>query len=763
MSAIPIVTPADLRTRSPAARARPRVWLRTLSFAALALYGVQRWGQLMRDPPAWRLLGLAALAIALATVVPLVRHLAADWPAHAGRVLTGLLAAALGLAALPVAGLRWHWVIDLRIAVCARAIGHGLTSLGEVLVPYQDHGYAIRLVMTLGAAVLLIDAAAALAYAPREIGDGRRAAAALPLIALAVVPATLVPPRAPALQGLILFLLLAAFLWGERIARPGLAAAVAVACVAGVTGAIAAAILAPTRAWVDYRAWAGSPAAGATESFDWNQTYGPLRWPQDGRLMFTVHAAHGDYWKAEDLTRFTGTAWVAAPSAAGADPGLPAPAARVRRRFSEPVTVTLDALHTSDVIGGGGETVRPRLQDGVRAGAVPGTWVADVGLGPGDTYTVDSYSPTPSAGELQRPGVYPWAQLAPDLALTLPEGSGSHPRTASLAFAGFHQPVPAATRAALAASPYAPAFALARRLAAGAATPDAFVAAVTAYLDGGRYGYDQATAASRYPLLTFLFTTRQGYCQQFSGAMAMLLRMGGVPARVAAGFTTGVAQPHGAGFAVSDLDAHAWVEAWFPRYGWVRFDPTPSGAPARGGTPAAGTPGIAPAQAARAAGTPRGDALAAHPHGAGAAATHRVGPVRRSASPGSGTGAGAWPWVGGGLAIALALALAAGLGLRRAGAGADPLAELERALQRTGRPLGDGATLAGLERRLGDAPEAAGYVRALRLQRYGPGAEVPSPAGRRALRAALASGSGVAGRLRALWALPPRPGRPPVS
>jgi hypothetical protein len=70
--------------------------------------------------------------------------------------------------------------------------------------------------------------------------------------------------------------------------------------------------------------------------------------------------------------------------------------------------------------------------------------------------------------------------------------------------------------------------------------------------------------------------------------------------------------------------------------------------------------------------------------------------------------------------------------------------------------LRDGVTLAALERRFADSPEAVGYVQALRLLRYGNGAAPPTPAGRRAVRAQLHAGLGHAGRLRALWALPPR-------
>ena len=53
------------------------------------------------------------------------------------------------------------------------------------------------------------------------------------------------------------------------------------------------------------------------------------------------------------------------------------------------------------------------------------------------------------------------------------------------------------------------------------------------------FSYSQNPPRRQFPLESFLFTDKQGYCQQFSGAMALLLRMGGIPARVAAGFTPG--------------------------------------------------------------------------------------------------------------------------------------------------------------------------------------------------------------------------------
>ena len=85
------------------------------------------------------------------------------------------------------------------------------------------------------------------------------------------------------------------------------------------------------------------------------------------------------------------------------------------------------------------------------------------------------------------------------------------------------------------------------------------------------------------------------------------------------------------------------------------------------------------------------------------------------------------------------------------------LAELERALARSGRPIADGATLAALERRFRTSPEAAAYVRALRLARFGGAGRRADAGQRRALRGQLRAGPR-AGRAaaRGLWALPPR-------
>ena len=321
-----------------------RPWLRTVTFAALAGYGVERWSMLVRPAPTWRLVGLLALAVAMAGAVP--------WLARRSRPVAGVVAFGLVMFAFPVAGLRWHWFTHLRIAVSADRIGNGLEALPNALVPYLGTSHAVRLVVVLGAAVLLLDAAAVVAFAGRtgaDFGDGRRAAAALPLIALAIVPSTLIRPEFPYLQGLILFALLAAFMWGERVRRGATASAIAIVALAGVGGAIAAPRIDPGTPWVNYRAWAGTAAAQHVDTFDWNQTYGPLRWPKAGHDVLSVQARTPEYWKAQALDTFNGYSWVAGDQAAA--PAL----SGAQRRYLSPawfqrIRATTWACRPADVI-----------------------------------------------------------------------------------------------------------------------------------------------------------------------------------------------------------------------------------------------------------------------------------------------------------------------------------------------------------------------------------------------------------------------------
>ncbi len=92
-------------------------------------------------------------------------------------------------------------------------------------------------------------------------------------------------------------------------------------------------------------------------------------------------------------------------------------------------------------------------------------------------------------------------------------------------------------------------------------------------------------------LTYFLFENRKGYCAYYAGATLFLLRALGIPSRVATGFLTVDRSDKNKGwYWFYEDQAHAWVQAYFPGYGWIDFDTTvPSTeqhqSPAPDGTP----------------------------------------------------------------------------------------------------------------------------------------------------------------------------------
>lgn len=77
----------------------------------------------------------------------------------------------------------------------------------------------------------------------------------------------------------------------------------------------------------------------------------------------------------------------------------------------------------------------------------------------------------------------------------------------------------------------------------------------------------------------FMFVTKRGYCEHFATAMAVLCRLSGVPARLVTGYTPGTYNPLTGYYEIRNKDAHAWVEVFIPRFGWLSFDPTPGWSP----------------------------------------------------------------------------------------------------------------------------------------------------------------------------------------
>jgi transglutaminase-like putative cysteine protease len=102
------------------------------------------------------------------------------------------------------------------------------------------------------------------------------------------------------------------------------------------------------------------------------------------------------------------------------------------------------------------------------------------------------------------------------------------------------------------------------------------VKAIETWLDDNyRYSIDSPVPpVGRDAVDHFLFDTDVGFCEQFASATTVMLRTLGIPARLVAGYTPGNHNPFTGYYEVHNSDAHTWVEAWFPRFGWYEFDPT---------------------------------------------------------------------------------------------------------------------------------------------------------------------------------------------
>ncbi len=131
--------------------------------------------------------------------------------------------------------------------------------------------------------------------------------------------------------------------------------------------------------------------------------------------------------------------------------------------------------------------------------------------------------------------------------------------------------------------PYTSVAALARAVTAGVTTSAAtgprtydVVEAVESWMSSHvRYTTDiPPLPAGADAVTSFLFGSRRGFCEQISTATVVMLRTLGIPAREAVGYVPGSYNPITDLYDVEAKDAHAWVQVWFPGYGWQNFDPT---------------------------------------------------------------------------------------------------------------------------------------------------------------------------------------------
>ena len=739
--------------RSPAAR--------LLGFAGLAAFAAAHWVSLVEGPPAGRVV-LAVTAIVGGAVV-----LVAIGRARLPRLARGTLAALTVLAAIALGLL----AVGLSVALLWPAgwdelgtnIDRGLAGLaGDVDYPYQGANEWSRLAI-LAAAPLVLGLAAALAFWPAQgrAASRLRLGALITIVALYATAVAVRAPEAPLLRGVVLLALIAVWLWLPVLRRGELLLAAALVALAGAVAIPAAARIDGADPWIDYSDWTWSNEQGV--GYRWNHSYGPLDWPRNGTTMFAVESDEAHYWRTIVLDRFDGHRWERSESSETGSRELPqalnrAPEPTVGRpEWVQRVDVTVGSLRSAFVIAPGTPLAVQGI-NGTRASPDGTTRALDEPLSEGDSYTVEAYVPDPSAAELRAAeGTY-GVQLAPYTQVAIPgpptiENAGpSELRLAELVqvpLRGYGDPEPSVRRA-LEASPYGQVYELASDLTAGRPTTYDAVNTVEDYLSQ-TYAYSENPPPSDYPLASFLFEDQVGYCQQFSGAMALMLRMVGIPARVVSGFAPGSPDlDQDNVFQVEDFDAHSWVEVYFNDIGWVTFDPTPAASPA-----------TAELTTGAGATAERGRIPFPEVEGSG----NHAGP-RGAGGGGGDSSGGSALWVLGAIALGTFALAAAAISVRAARfrrleprlAGEAQVRELEPGLGRMGWPVRDGETLRGLEWRLRRAGKSAsaGYLAGLRLGRFA--AEETSPptlSSRRALRRELTRTRGLGAWLSGLFALPP--------
>ncbi len=122
--------------------------------------------------------------------------------------------------------------------------------------------------------------------------------------------------------------------------------------------------------------------------------------------------------------------------------------------------------------------------------------------------------------------------------------------------------------------------ALARDLTATEPTPYDRALAIERYLRRFPYTLDLPSPPADRDLVDyFLFDLQKGYCDYYATAMVVLARAAGLPARLVTGYASGTYDEAESRYVVTEAAAHAWVEIYFPNYGWIEFEPT-AGLPA---------------------------------------------------------------------------------------------------------------------------------------------------------------------------------------
>jgi transglutaminase-like putative cysteine protease len=501
----------------------------------------------------WR----AALLIALAVGIALVRPL---WPRVAAAAIGSVAAVGIAFSASPADGAGYFGRIASRF-------GNGFLDFYDFRLPIDPVEHR-RMHMVLLVALFAFTLAVGLAVAARR-----------PVLAIALFlvgagwPATLLTGGNELGRGAVLLAGTLALLAGVSGRAGRLVVPVAAAVVVGAL-ALSTSPAVAKNAFLDWQHWDfyNRPSKPVSVDYVWSTDFLPLHFPKKATTVLRVTGPRTPmYWRATVLERFSDDRWLERirPETPEETREVVPPAARdLRNSIRQDVTV--EALSDRHLVGGmlpvAYNMSEPVHYVGQSVALVPG------GLHRGQRYTIWSYAASPTPAQLVRiPGTYPPALTRPGRELEVEPGIDARP----FGTPGGDRALAAQLTGRL--EPYRLLLSRARRVAGQTRSPYAAVVALeTWFRSTGGFTYSErpGTTPGVPPLVGFVTDTKTGYCQHFAGAMALMLRMLGIPARVGAGFISGTLED--GRWNVTDHDAHTWVEVWFRDYGWLPFDPTPN-------------------------------------------------------------------------------------------------------------------------------------------------------------------------------------------
>lgn len=532
---------------------------------ALIAFVVTGWSGLWIDPPAKVLL--------LAMVAPTLPVLISVLPfrlAGVGTLVTGAIGGFLVLATATDVSIRRLLTLQQSAwSALAERIDAGISGAATIAIPLPDdrssQAVSATLVVLLAMTVFLIAAIGIVT---------RRPLAAVVTAGVALAYRwTLAPPLHPILSGAAAAAL-SIVMFAALRRRPDRSIGEAGRTAGLVTSIVAVAAVASlgtgNQAWWNWRAWSwGGVNSGGTNLLI-DQRYGPLHYPDKPIEMLRVKTDRLTSLRATSLDTFDGASFTAAGKYAtdmlqvdGSVELNPGVSGVVRN-----TTIVFTAMTSKWVFAGGTPTRIDGLGERNLRFFDDGSLEADPDLQRGTTIALTTATPDPGPRKLlayrdSYPFDLPPLQVDPDgLSIVVPRfGEGTTP------VGEFGRLAPVAE--------------LSRQIIGDASTQYEAVNRMEGYLRAN-YRYDTSVAAASSPqdeLKSFLLATKTGYCQHFAGAMALMLRMNGIPARVAVGLNVPAASYDQASksYVVTDRDAHSWVEVYFGvEYGWLAFDPTPT-------------------------------------------------------------------------------------------------------------------------------------------------------------------------------------------